>query len=130
LDWPLLRKLVAQWREVVPNYFGDFHPLTPFSLRNDAWMAWQFDRPEAGAGIVQAFRRADCIFRAAELRLRGLDPAANYVVTDLDVNQPRQMSGRELTDKGLLVEIPDRPAAVVLKYEKVKTAGEPPAQAR
>jgi alpha-galactosidase len=120
LDWPLLRKLVAQWREIVPNYFGDFHPLTPYSLGNDAWMAWQFDRPEAGEGIVQAFRRAECIFRVAELRLRGLDGAANYLVTDLDVNQPRQMSGRELMDKGLAVEIPDRPAAVVIKYEKVK----------
>ncbi len=84
IDWDLLRKLVAQWRQVVPNFFGDFYPLMPYSLDNASWLAWQFDRSEAGEGIVQAFRRADSVYRSVELKLRGLDPTANYEVTDLD----------------------------------------------
>jgi alpha-galactosidase len=119
LDWNQLRTLVAQWREIVPNYFGDFYPLTPYSLAKDAWVAWQFDLPEAGTGIVQAFRRDDCLFRSAELRLQGLDPAATYNVVDLDVNQPRQLTGKALLDQGLLVEIPAHPAAVVIRYKKL-----------
>jgi len=122
LDWDLLRKLVAQWREIVPNYFGDFYPLTPYSLAKDAWVAWQFDRPEAGEGIVQAFRRDECIVRSVELRLQGLDPAASYNVVNLDANQTCQLSGKALMDQGLLVEIPARAAAAVVRYAKVKSA--------
>src|SRR5439155_22725405 len=62
LDRDLLRKLVAEWRQIVLNYFGDFYPLLPYTLANDAWMAWQFDRPEAGQGIEHAFRRAQSGF--------------------------------------------------------------------
>jgi len=119
LDWELLRKLLAQWRQIAPNFFGDFYPLTPYSLSKDAWMAWQFDRPEAGQGIVQVFRRAECAFRAAELRLRGVEPDSNYRVSDFGEHQPRQMSGRELLEKGVLVEIPERPGARVVTYEKL-----------
>lgn len=118
LDWDLLRKLVAQWRQIVPNVLGDFYPLTPYSLQQDTWMAWQFDRPEAGEGMVQAFRRAESIFRSAELRLRGLEPAAHYAVTDLDTSQPRHLTGLELMEKGLLVDMAQRPGAAVLTYKK------------
>lgn len=121
LDWELLRKRLAEWRQIVPDFFGDFYPLTPYSLSNDAWMAWQFDRPEAGQGMVQVFRRAECIFRTAELRLRGLDADSSYRVSDFDEHQPRQMSGRELMGKGVLVEVPERPGAVVVTYEKLKS---------
>jgi len=83
-------------------------------------MAWQFDRPGAGTGIVQAFRRSDSIFRTAELRLRGLDPQAHYDVANLDLASPLQMSGRELMEKGLAVEIGGRPGAAVVTYRKIR----------
>jgi alpha-galactosidase len=40
-----------------PDYYGDFYPLTPWTRDNSVWIAWQFDRPEQGEGIVQVFRR-------------------------------------------------------------------------
>ena len=36
---------------------GDYYPLTSYSLQPDHWIAWQFNRPETGDGVVQAFRR-------------------------------------------------------------------------
>ena len=36
---------------------------------------WQFDVPEKGEGVVQAFRRAESVYEAARFKLRGLDPA-------------------------------------------------------
>ena len=57
LDYAFLRRLVDQWRDVADNYYGDFCPLTPYRMENDVWMAWQFDRPEVGGGMVQVFRR-------------------------------------------------------------------------
>jgi len=100
------------------EYYGDFWPLTPYSLGNDVWMAWQFDRPEAGEGVVQAFRRAENSVESATFRLRGLDPNGRYVMTDLDVAGTTELTGRELLDKGLPVVIKEKPGAAIITYEK------------
>ena len=81
-------------------------------------MAWQFDRPERGAGVVQAFRRAECSDDNCRLKLYGLDASAQYTVTDFDQEQPVQMTGRDLMDAGLPVRSPKCPGAIVLVYTK------------
>ena len=48
------------------------------------WLAWQFDVPEKGEGMVQAFRRDKSAFESARFPLAGLDAEARYVVTNLD----------------------------------------------
>jgi alpha-galactosidase len=118
LRGPAIPKLLDEWRKTIPNYWGDFWPLTPYSLENTDWMAWQFDRPEAGEGVVQAFRRADCGASTARLRLRGLDPAAVYTLTDFDAAGTRGISGRELMAGGLVVVIKNRPGAAIITYKK------------
>jgi alpha-galactosidase len=120
LDFALLRRLAAQWRKVADSYLGDFYPLTEYSMTRDSWMAWQFDRPEAGEGFVQAFRREKCIFEVGRLRLRGLDPEGQYEVTDLDSGEPRQVSGREITTRGLAVTIPEQPGSALILYRKLE----------
>ena len=122
LDYDLLRRLVSQWQQVADCYLGDFHPLTMYSLGKDTWMAWQFDLPETGKGMVQAFRREKCVFESGRLKLLGLDPEAQYEIVDLDRNEPQQASGQELMAKGVLVTIADQPGAVVLSYRRVKYA--------
>jgi alpha-galactosidase len=119
-NYDLLRKLVNEWRQVAPCYSGDYYPLTGYSTANDVWMAWQFDRPDLGEGFVQAFRRADCGQPSARLKLRGLDPAVRYTLTDFDARSSRQASGRELMDEGLLVEADDRPQAIVIAYRRAE----------
>jgi alpha-galactosidase len=119
-DYDLLRKLVTEWRQVSPCYSGDYYPLTGYSTVNDVWMAWQFDRPESGEGFVQAFRRADCVQPSVRLKLRGLDPAVRYTLTDFDAGLRGQVSGRELRDEGLLIEADDRPQAVVIAYRRTE----------
>ena len=119
LDYDLLRKLTGQWKDLAPNFAGDYYPLSGYSLENDAWMAWQFDRPEQGQGMVQVFRRANSVYRSADLVLRGLDPDARYVVTDLDRPEaPREIVGRELMERGLTVEVSERPGAAIIAYRR------------
>ena len=101
-----------------PCYFGDYYPLTAYSLEQTAWMAWQFDLPEKGEGVVQAFRRAESIHEAARFKLRGLDPDAEYVLTNLDSGQSQTLAGRELLDTGLAVPIADQPGSAVIVYKK------------
>jgi alpha-galactosidase len=103
------RRLVEQWRQVAADYYGDYYPLTPYNATNDQWLAWQFDRPESGEGIVQAFLRPLCDFKCAQFRLRGLDPAARYRVSRLDTPESTDISGQELLERGLTITITDRP---------------------
>jgi alpha-galactosidase len=122
LDYDLLRRLTAQWQSIAPYYTGDFWPLTPYSTETGAWMAWQFDRPDLGEGCVQVFRRADSVYEAARLKLRGLDPEAKYEVRDVDEPKAKTLSGRDLMSPGLLVNVKDQPGALVITYRRVAGA--------
>jgi alpha-galactosidase len=120
LDYDLLRRLVGQWRQIADCYLGDFYPLTCYSTGKDTWMAWQFNRPETGEGMVQAFRRDKCIFESGRLKFLGLDPDVRYKVVDLDRGQPQEFEGRALMEKGFLATIPDQPGTVVIHYKKAR----------
>jgi len=113
-----LPKRLDEWRRIVPCYWGDFWPLTPYSLDNTAWIAWQFDLPETGKGVVQAFRRAECPTEALRVQLRGLDPRARYTLTNLDVPEPQEMTGKELMTAGLQLTAAQAPTALVVCYER------------
>jgi alpha-galactosidase len=120
IDWTLVRRIAAQWRRVAPCLLGDFHPLTPGGLDPRVWIAWQFNRPEQGDGVVQAFRRDASDYETARFPLRDLDPNAHYRVTDLDHDdQPQLHRGRELIDRGLRVTLPTRPTSALLIYERL-----------
>ncbi|MBI4586449.1 MAG: alpha-galactosidase [Planctomycetes bacterium] len=121
LDYAALRRLFDQWRRLSPNYYGDFYPLTPWSRDDKAWMAWQFDRPEAGEGMVQVFRRHNSFYESARFKLRGLEASARYLVANIDEPEAKQeVAGSELLDRGLPVSAPGQPAAVILTYQKVR----------
>lgn len=115
---PTLPRRIADWRAVAPEFYGDYYPLTKYSLAEDDWMAWQFNRPEVGTGMVQAFRRPDSLYESIRVKLQGLDNDAVYTVTNLDIPGSTEMSGRELGEKGLLVTIPERRAAALITYKK------------
>jgi alpha-galactosidase len=117
LNYELARRLFEQLKQIGPYFLGDFYPLTPYSLANNIWMAWQYHRPELGEGFVEAFRRGDCPDESIRLQLRGLDPEARYTLTDVDVNQPWQASGQELLAQGLAVKSPSRPTAILITYK-------------
>jgi alpha-galactosidase len=119
LPYDEIRRLTGQWKQVADNFFGDFYPLTSYSIDPAEWIAWQFHREDAGQGMVQAFRRDESVYESARFRLQGLAPDATYDVTDLDKPEATvQITGRELMEKGLLVQLPDRPAAALIAYKK------------
>ena len=110
--------MLGQWRKFAPCYFGDYYPLTPYSLDNTLWIGWQFDCPERGEGVVQAFRRAESPYESMCVKLHGLDPNAVYRLTNLDVAGITEMAGRELLEHGLSIAIKNQPAAAVITYKK------------
>jgi alpha-galactosidase len=119
IDYPQLRKLFNYWREIIPHYYGDFYPLTPHSTKDDAWMAWQFNRPETGEGIVQAFLRPNAqSILGLRLKLRDLQPNAQYEITRYNQKEKITLSGEELMTSGLKVYMDSTPEAAVISYKK------------
>ena len=124
LDYATIRRLIDAWRKISPHYYGDYYPLTPYSLDETAWIGWQFHSPDKNAGMIQMFRRPKSIYTAVRVKLRGLDPEANYKLTELNSNQSQTGSGRELTEKGLVITMDDCPDAAVFLYEEVAGGSE------
>ena len=127
-----LRTQVELLKRVRPYYYGDYYPLLPCSSNSECnggpsqessaafeWAAWQFNRPEEEDGMVQAFRREQSADSAKDLRLRGLDSDANYTVTNLDAGVLGTISGRDLMQKGLHIEVAGKPGAAIFIYKKV-----------
>ena len=121
IDWRPLKKLTEEWRRVTGAgyFYGDYYPLTPYNRANDAWIAWQFHRPDRNEGLVQAFRRKDSPVESMYFPLDGLNPAATYMVTNLDKpKKPVVMSGRELMTNGLRVSMSQAPQAAIVTYRR------------
>ena len=113
------QRAYAECAKIAPSMlFGDYYPLTPYSLSEDAWIAWQFDRPETGEGCVQAFRRAHNPTPFIMLKLHGLDPSMTYEVENFDNPQKSLFSGKVLMRTGLKVELPPH-ASAVFHYSSV-----------
>jgi len=118
LDYAAIRRLLGQWRQIAPDYYGDFYPLTPWTRDDTAWMAWQFDRPEAGQGMVQVFRRHESFYESARLKLRGLDADAKYAVANLNTGEQEIRNGRELLNDGLPVTLAEKPGVATFTYRR------------
>ena len=117
-DFAFCRKMLLEFLTLRKFFYGDYYPLTPYSLAADTWMAWQFDRPDLGAGMLQAFRRPECSGTSITCKLFGLDSEAVYTVINLDDPGVLHQSGKELMEKGISVLLVDRPGAAVITYTK------------
>jgi len=118
LDYDLIRRLERELRQAQPYYFGDYYPLTSYSLEDDVWLAWQYNRPDRGDGMVQAFRRTGNGDAEKTFPLRDLDPAASYRFRDCDVEGASVKSGEELLRHGLTLRLESPAQAALLFYER------------
>jgi alpha-galactosidase len=117
-DYAAARRLLNEYVSVRKYFSGDYYPLTPYNLDQRQWIAWQFDRPDLGEGIVQVFRRGKSPPETGKFRLRGLEPDAVYILTNPDVAGTTETSGRELVENGLPIVVNKRPGAVIVTYKK------------
>lgn len=117
-DWENYRRMSAELRSVAPLYAGDYYPLTSYNLAGDAWVAWQFDCPEKGEGLVQAFAHDATPYRVAQFKLHGLDAGATYEFTDMDSHATTKATGRDVMEKGLRIEVAGPATAPVITYKR------------
>jgi hypothetical protein len=120
-DW--LRNAAREERAVQAHFAGDFYPLLSYTLADDAWAAFQFDRPDLGEGMVLAFRRPRSPFPLMVAPLRGLEPDAMYELTDADAEGTRRVLGGELATTGLRIRIDEKPGSRLVLYRRVGEDG-------
>ena len=116
--WAWGKRVLDQYLELRPLYYGDYYALTPYTVDRTAWVAWQLDCPDKGEGMIQVFRRNESLYEMMRIRLCGLDPDATYALTNLDVPGVTEASGRKLMDEGTSLAIPTQPGALLIKYRK------------
>lgn len=113
------RLALEEIKENQKFWYGDFTPLTPYTFGTQALMAYQLHRADLNAGIVLAFRRADCPYPAVQLNLKGLAPEKNYDVTFIDESRQEKkttMTGRELMSDFEL-RIPRKSQSLLIRYK-------------
>jgi len=120
-DYPSddVRRAVRELKRLRPFVLGDFHPLVPPTVAYHDWCAYQYDRPDMGAGCAVFLRRHESPFPTMEARLHGIDPAATYDVSispTFDEAPRRRMSGADLAR--MAVTILDRPGSVLVEYHR------------
>jgi alpha-galactosidase len=118
LDYKGIKREMDAWRQYAKNFMSDYYPLTGWNIDADKWIAWQFNTPERGEGVVQAFRRAESLYETLRVKLHDLDADAVYTLTNLDVPGTTEAKGRDLMEKGLLIPIEKSPGSAVITYKK------------
>lgn len=114
-----IKQAIGEYREVQPYLYGDFYPLLPYSLGEETWTAWQWDRPERKDGLVLVLRRPKSPFTAMELRLRHLNPNATYQVevrSTYEMAATKEMKGSEL--QHLQIQLADAPSSTLVFYRQ------------
>jgi alpha-galactosidase len=121
LDRDQARAAIAELKRLRPYFLGDLYPLLPITTSPTDWCAYQFDRPDLGAGIALFFRRHESPYAALAAQLRTIDPDTQYewgMTGDYAEPQWQTTRGAELAS--LRVPIERRPGAVLLQYRQRK----------
>ncbi len=119
-DWERMRRMYADWKRLAPFMLADYWPLTAYSRADDAWIGWEWNRPESGDGMIQMFRRPSAKDPSRLVKLRGLIANSRYELQDLDSNKTFRFTGRTLMDKGVELTIPDAPGAGLWSFAKAR----------
>ena len=118
-DFPVeqAQRMINEFKRLRPFFYGDFYPLTPYSIGDDVWMAYQFHREDLEQGMVLAFRRPNNFDAAARLKLRGLLPSARYELNFEDTSNKEIFTGEALA-AGIDVTIEQAPGSLLVTYRK------------
>lgn len=115
-----LRKFLARYLTVRQLFHTDYYPLTDWSTDPERWLAFQYHSPEAGEGILQAFRGGTSADEGITLKPKGLSLDDRYLVVNWDEpDTEKVLSGKELMEEGIEVAGGSGDRAAVYHYRKI-----------
>lgn len=108
--------IAERWSQLRPFFVdGDYYLLSEELFGDDRWLARQFHDSAWQAGAVILLRNEHASDASFQLRLRGLDPDRDYVLSDLRDGRQHSASGRRFSKEGMAIALPQR-GATVLHY--------------
>ena len=113
-DWA--RKYFNEYLSVQHYLTCDFYPLIRNSKETISWAASQYDEPESNSGIILAFRREECPFASADVKLGGIKADKTYEFINVDTDEKIIASGAELIKNGIKLTIPNKRESLLIKY--------------
>ena len=111
VDWAAAKKCCDEYRRIRHFFPCDFYNHGSATLDPTAWAIWQYHDPEAGEGVVLAFRRAESPSSRASVALRGIPPGAKIDVENLDSGEKATVAADALE-----ITLPERRTSTVLIY--------------
>jgi len=116
-DFPVepARRLIDEFKRLRPFFYGDFYPLTAYSISDDVWMAYQFHREDLKQGMFLAFRRPNSSDLTARLKLRGLLLSARYELNFEDAGKKQTFTGEALA-AGIDITIEQARGSLLVTY--------------
>lgn len=118
---PELQKYFSDFKLLRPYYYGDYYPLTDTlnMTKDNVWLAYQLNRTDKGDGILLAFRRKDCDEASITVKLKGIDPASTFELTDEDSQMKTTVTGKQLRD-GYSLSLKEKPGSALIWYRKIQ----------
>ena len=104
--------MIAIWRRASDLIlYGDYYPHTPFHRSAEKWVAWQFDSPETGRGLVQGIRLPASPEETLTIHPKGR-PDARYFFENAETGETRDIAGKDLIRDGFTFALPARSGAI------------------
>ncbi len=116
--WEWLRERLAEYNLVRDYFSGDYYPLVSDVDAGRLWVAYQFDRPDLGAGMVLAFRREGQGAASFHPALGGLEPAASYEFTNADTGAVLILTGAEAAGGALAITLDGPRQSGLITYRR------------
>ncbi len=121
-DYPVeqVKAAVEEVKRLRPYLLGDMHLLVPLTVERHDWCAYQFHRPDLGAGCAVFLRRDESPFLTMAAGLREIEDDARYEISlsrTFDQEPFHEIGTWDL--KQLTVSIPSAPGSVLLEYRRV-----------
>ncbi|HOU14264.1 MAG TPA: alpha-galactosidase [Anaerolineae bacterium] len=112
-DFALARTMIAVWRRAADLFlYSDYYPHTPFHRSAQAWVAWQFDCPETGCGLIQGIRLPEAPEETLTVYPQGVQPEASYRFENAETGETQDIEGATLREKGFTLTLPARSGAI------------------
>jgi len=118
-DYDLAGEMIAVWRRAADLLlYGDYYPHTPFHRSDREWVAWQFDCPETGQGLVQGIRFPASPQETLTVFPKGVCAEATYRFEEAETGEIRKVTGQDLVKRGFTLALAARSGAIWF-YQRV-----------
>lgn len=120
-DFAAAGECMKEFARLKKYWTGDFYGLTPATLDNTVWSAFQFHRKDLDAGVMMLFRRSDSPYETAVFSFAGVAAEGRYRLMISDEQRQiteTEVSGRELL-QGRRFILEKRRSSLAVEYTRI-----------